>query len=237
MDICDLHGLARRLRCQVENRVLALPPGPHKVLFRKEGYEQIRVDRSDDDAQPPDAVNLSRVAALLAGVPFRVPAFTVNRLCGSGLQAIILAAQEIQLGQAEFVLAGGAENMSMAPHQIRGARWGLPLGEQKLEDYLWVALVDSYNGLGMANTAENLGRKYAIARDAAIAEPARERAGELSLFTDLARQPDDRVDSRAAAGRDVFVLVNNKAEGCAPATIRASFPSAVRTRPPCSCPR
>src|SRR5207245_455059 len=56
---------------------------------------------------------------------------------------------------------------SMAPHQIRGARWGLPLGEQKLEDYLWVALVDSYNGLGMANTAENLGRKYGIKRDAA----------------------------------------------------------------------
>jgi acetyl-CoA C-acetyltransferase len=91
----------------------------------------------------------------------------VNRLCGSGLQAIILAAQEIQLGQADFVLAGGAENMSMAPHQIRGARWGLPLGEQKLEDYLWVALVDSYNGLGMANTAENLGRKYGISREAA----------------------------------------------------------------------
>src|SRR5881397_1555199 len=67
----------------------------------------------------------------------------------------------------QFVLAGGAENMSMAPHQIRGARWGLPLGEQKLEDYLWVALVDSYNGLGMANTAENLGRKYGITREAA----------------------------------------------------------------------
>src|SRR5256884_2656364 len=57
--------------------------------------------------------------------------------------------------------------MSMAPHMIRGARWGLPLGEQKLEAYLWVALVDSYNGLGMANTAENLGRKYGIARQAA----------------------------------------------------------------------
>jgi acetyl-CoA acetyltransferase family protein len=57
--------------------------------------------------------------------------------------------------------------MSMAPHQIRGARWGLPLGEQKLEDYLWVALIDSYNGLGMANTAENLARKYGITRDQA----------------------------------------------------------------------
>jgi len=114
-----------------------------------------------------DAVYLARHIGLKAGVPKEVPALTVNRLCGSGLQAILLGAQEIQLGQADFVLAGGTENMSMAPHQIRGARWGLPLGEQKLEDYLWVALVDSYNGLGMANTAENLGRKYSIAREAA----------------------------------------------------------------------
>src|ERR671937_3036583 len=114
-----------------------------------------------------DAVYLARHIGLRSGIPKEVPALTVNRLCGSGLQAIILAAQEIQLGQANFVLAGGAENMSMAPHMIRGARWGLPLGEQKLEDYLWVALVDSYNGLGMANTAENLGRKYGITREAA----------------------------------------------------------------------
>src|SRR5437588_4666477 len=114
-----------------------------------------------------DAVYFARHIGLKAGAPKETPALTVNRLCGSGLQAILLAAQKIQLGQAEFVLAGGGENMSMAPHQIRGARWGLPLGEQKLEDYLWVALVDSYNGLGMANTAENLGRKYGITRDAA----------------------------------------------------------------------
>ncbi len=114
-----------------------------------------------------DAIYLARHVGLKAGVPKEVPALTVNRLCGSGLQAILLGAQEIQLGQADFVLAGGAENMSMAPHMIRGARWGLSLGEQRLEDYLWVALVDSYNGLGMANTAENLGRKYGITRQAA----------------------------------------------------------------------
>ncbi len=116
-----------------------------------------------------DAVYLARHIGLKAGLPKEVPALTVNRLCGSGLQAILLGMQEIQLGQAEFVLAGGTENMSMAPHQIRGARWGIPLGEQKLEDYLWVALVDSYNGLGMANTAENLARKYGITRDEADA--------------------------------------------------------------------
>ncbi len=114
-----------------------------------------------------DAIYLARHVGLRSGVPKETPALTVNRLCGSGLQAILLGAQEIRLGQAEFVLAGGAENMSMAPHQIYGARWGLPLGEQRLDDYLWVALVDSYNGLGMANTAENLGRKYGITRAAA----------------------------------------------------------------------
>ena len=114
-----------------------------------------------------DAVYFARHIGLKAGAPIEAPALTINRLCGSGLQAILLAAQEIQLGQADFVLAGGAENMSMAPHMIRGARWGLSLGEQKLEDYLWVALVDSYNGLGMANTAENLAHKYGIGRQTA----------------------------------------------------------------------
>ncbi len=111
-----------------------------------------------------DAIYFARHVGLKSGVPKEVPALTVNRLCGSGLQAILLGANEIRLGNAEFVLAGGGENMSLAPHVIRGARWGLPLGEQKLEDYLWTALVDSYNGLGMANTAENLGRKYGITR-------------------------------------------------------------------------
>jgi acetyl-CoA acyltransferase 2 len=69
-----------------------------------------------------DAVYFARHIGLKSGVPKEVPALTVNRLCGSGLQAILLGAQEIQLGQAEFVLAGGAENMSMAPHQIRARR-------------------------------------------------------------------------------------------------------------------
>ncbi|HET7701181.1 MAG TPA: acetyl-CoA C-acetyltransferase, partial [Candidatus Limnocylindria bacterium] len=145
------------------------------VIAAKAALERSRVDPKQIDQvifgnvlqTSGDAVYLARHIGLKAGVPKEAPALTINRLCGSGLQAILLAAQEIQLGQAEFVLAGGTENMSMAPHQIRGARWGLPLGEQKLEDYLWVALVDSYNGLGMANTAENLGRKYGITRQAA----------------------------------------------------------------------
>src|SRR6266542_4503130 len=145
------------------------------VIAAKAALERSKVDPKQIDQvifgnvlqTSGDAVYFARHIGLKSGLPQEAPALTVNRLCGSGLQAILLAAQEIQLGQASFVLAGGAENMSMAPHQIRGARWGLPLGEQKLEDYLWVALVDSYNGLGMANTAENLGRKYGVTRDAA----------------------------------------------------------------------
>jgi len=114
-----------------------------------------------------EAPAIGRIAALDAGLGTAVPGLQIDRRCGSGLQAILLGANEIRLGNADFVLAGGGENMSLSPHLIRGARWGLSLGDQKLEDYLWVALVDSYNGLGMANTAENLGRKYGITREAA----------------------------------------------------------------------
>ena len=78
----------------------------------------------------------ARHVALKAGLPIEVPALTVNRLCGSGIQSIISAAQLIELGEATVVLAGGMESMSQAPHVIRGARWGFRLGQGKLEDSL-----------------------------------------------------------------------------------------------------
>src|SRR6266850_3440792 len=111
-----------------------------------------------------DALYGARHVALKAGLPVEVPALTVNRLCGSGIQSIISAAQLIQLGEAGVVLAGGMESMSQAPHVIRGARWGLRLGQGKLEDSLMVALLDTYCGCYMATTAENLARKYGITR-------------------------------------------------------------------------
>src|SRR5438094_1584908 len=111
-----------------------------------------------------DAIYGARHVALKAGLPIEVPALTVNRLCGSGIQSIISAAQLIQLGEAAVVLAGGMESMSQAPHVIRGARWGLRLGEGKLEDSLMVSLMDSYCGCSMAVTAENLARKYDVTR-------------------------------------------------------------------------
>jgi acetyl-CoA acetyltransferase family protein len=112
-----------------------------------------------------DAIYLARHVGLKAGLPVETPALTVNRLCGSGAQAIVNVAQSILLGESQVGLAGGAENMSQAPHVIRGARWGFGLGQSgQLEDYLWAALVDSFTGQGMAITAENLAQQYELSR-------------------------------------------------------------------------
>ena len=112
-----------------------------------------------------DAIYGARHVALKAGLPIEVPALTVNRLCGSGLQSVASAAQMLQTGEATWVLAGGMENMSQAPHVIRGARAGLRLGEGKLEDALMVALLDTHCGLYMAQTSDNLARRHAISRE------------------------------------------------------------------------
>jgi acetyl-CoA acetyltransferase family protein len=112
-----------------------------------------------------DAIYGARHVALKAGVPVDVPALTVNRLCGSGIQAAVSGAQLIQLGEAGLVLTGGVESMSQAPHVIRGLRTGLKLGQGKLEDYLWEALLDPYCGCTMAMTAENCAAKYGISRE------------------------------------------------------------------------
>ncbi len=113
-----------------------------------------------------DAIYFARHVALKAGLPIETPALTVNRLCGSGLQAIINAAQMLLLGEGQIALAGGAENMTQAPHVLRGARMGYKLGQApQLEDSLWEALLDSYIGCGMAITAENLAEKYNLSRE------------------------------------------------------------------------
>ncbi|MBV9149266.1 MAG: thiolase family protein, partial [Candidatus Eremiobacteraeota bacterium] len=112
-----------------------------------------------------DAIYLARHVGLRCGIPIATPALTLNRLCGSGLQAILTAANSLLLGQSTYALAGGAESMSQAPHVIRGARKGLALGAGKLEDSLWEALTDSYNDMPMAITAENLAERYKISRE------------------------------------------------------------------------
>ena len=113
-----------------------------------------------------DAIYGARHVALKAGLPQAVPALTVNRLCGSGIQSIINAAQLVQLGEAQTVVAGGMESMSQAPHVIRGLRNGLKLGQGALEDLLFVALKDSLCDMFMAQTAEKLARQHDISRAA-----------------------------------------------------------------------
>ncbi len=164
-----------------------------------------------------DALYGARHVALRAGLPIETPALTVNRLCGSGMQAIVSAAQMIQLGEAQRVLAGGMESMSMAPHVIRGARWGIPLGEGKMEDSLMVALLDTYCGLYMANTAELYGEQQGITREmqdefalqsqqkAAAAQSAGRLAEEI-VGVPLKRRDRARAaeeSQRRAYGRDV----------------------------------
>jgi acetyl-CoA acyltransferase 2 len=112
-----------------------------------------------------DAIYCARHVGLKAGLPIETPALTVNRLCGSGFQAIVNGAEQILLGETEAVLVGGTENMTQAPHQMRGGREGWSFGKAPaVEDSLWNALTDSYNNTPMAVTAENLATKYGITR-------------------------------------------------------------------------
>ena len=123
-----------------------------------------------------DAIYLARHVALKSGCPQTVPALTLNRLCGSGFQSLVSAAEQLLLGEADIVLAGGTESMSTAPHVVRGARWGLPLGKSNMGDLLWDALLDPYVDMPMAMTAEKLGEKYGITREQCDVYAARSQA-------------------------------------------------------------
>jgi acetyl-CoA acetyltransferase family protein len=184
-----------------------------------------------------DAIYGARHVGLRAGVPLEVPALTVNRLCGSGMQAVISGAQAILLGESRAALVGGMENMTQAPHVIRGARSGLRLGEGKLEDSLMTALLDTHCGLYMAQTSDKLAREHGITRDAMdayalrsqkAAAAARERGAfrEEIVPVDVARhgktvrveeddhlRPDTTLEGLAALkpafGKDGMVTAGN----------------------------
>jgi len=115
--------------------------------------------------QPSEAANIARVAAIYAGVPDHVPAYTVQRNCASGLQAITSAYNSIQVGDGELYLVGGAENMSLIPYVVKGARWGLKLRHTEFTDALWEGLTDPTCNLIMGGTAENLAEQYNISRE------------------------------------------------------------------------
>ena len=113
-----------------------------------------------------DAIYLARHVGLRVGVPVETPALIVNRLCGSGFEAVVQGAFQIATGQAEAVLVGGTESMSQAPYVLRGGRFGVPLGKTPaIEDALWTALTDTQAKMPMALTAEKLAEQYRITQD------------------------------------------------------------------------
>ncbi len=112
-----------------------------------------------------DAHLLARHVGLKAGTPIDVPALTINRLCGTGLESVLTAARYIITNEANVVLAGGTESMSQVPHVIRGMRWGSQLGAPVVEDWVWDGLYDTYGNCTMGETAENLAAKYNVTRE------------------------------------------------------------------------
>ena len=143
------------------------------VAAAKAGFERagLRPDQIQQSIwgcarQAGGGPNVARQITYRAGVPETVPAFTVNQACGSGLQAIMLAAQQIMLGRADIVLAGGTESMSRVPYFAEGARWGMRMGNTELVDGMYRdGFNDPLSGLVMGETAENLARQYEISRD------------------------------------------------------------------------
>ena len=137
----------------------------------------------------PKDMYLSRVAAIQAGCSHETPAFNVNRLCGSGLQAIVSAAQAIQLGDCDIAIGGGAENMSRAPFASLNMRWGSRMGDTKMVDMMVGALHDPFQTIHMGVTAENIAKKWGISRDeqdalALESHLRAERATAQGRFTD-----------------------------------------------------
>ncbi|HEY6119781.1 MAG TPA: thiolase family protein [Pyrinomonadaceae bacterium] len=136
--------------------------------LKRAGYQPDQIDESiwGCARQAGGGPNVARQIVFRAGVPETVPAFTVNQACGSGLQAIILAAQQIMVGRANVVLAGGTESMSRVPYFAEGARWGMRMGNMELVDGMYRdGFNDPLSGLVMGQTAENLAQRYRISRD------------------------------------------------------------------------
>ncbi|WP_425087895.1 acetyl-CoA C-acyltransferase family protein [Stappia sp.] len=165
----------------------SVPPSELGAKVAAEAIRRSRVAATDIghvvfghviNTEPRD-MYLARVAAVEAGIPVETPALTVNRLCGSGAQAIVSAAQSVLLGDTDYALAGGAESMSRAPYASSGARFGVKMGDAALHDMMLGALNDPFGGGHMGVTAENVAERYTISREAqdALAVDSQQRAG------------------------------------------------------------
>ena len=178
----------------VFSEVSAIDLGAHaaKAAIQRSGVDPAEFDHivfGNVLQTSADAIYGARHVGLKAGLKVETPAVTVNRLCGSGIEAIAQAAQRLLLGEADMVLAGGMENMTQAPFVVRGARTGLKLGGGALEDSLFVGLTDSYCGLPMALTAEKLAEQSGITRRDADAyalrsQQAADAAAKARVFED-----------------------------------------------------
>lgn len=149
-----------------------IPPARLGALVIAEAIKRANVDPTEVQhvvmgnvipSEPKDAY-LARVAAVDAGVPIEAPALTLNRLCGSGVQAIISAAQMIALGECDLAVAGGAESMSRSPHHVTAARFGQKMGNIQMIDALTAVLSDPFEGFHMGVTAENVAADYGVTR-------------------------------------------------------------------------
>jgi acetyl-CoA acetyltransferase family protein len=167
--------------------VSAIDLGAHasKAAIQKSGVDPAEFDHAifgNVMQTSADAIYGARHVGLKAGLKMETPAVTVNRLCGSGIEAIVQGGQRLLLGEANMVLAGGMENMTQAPFVIRGARTGLKLGGGALEDFLFVGLTDTYCGLPMALTAEKLAEQKGITRKDADAYALRSQQAAEAAF-------------------------------------------------------
>jgi acetyl-CoA C-acetyltransferase len=140
-----------------------------RTAIERSGIEADQVDQvvfGNVIHSAPEDMYMARVVAMKAGIPKEVPAFTVNRLCGTGVQAIVSAAQSIATGDAQVAVAGGAESMSRGPYWMPHARWGARMGETKMVDPVVGGLTDPFNDIHMGVTAENLAESHSISREA-----------------------------------------------------------------------
>ena len=150
-----------------------VPPSELGALAARAALERARVEPDQVEhvvfgnvihTEPADAY-MARVVGMKSGLPKEVPAYTVNRLCGTGVQAIVSAAQSIQTGEADVALAGGAESMSRGPYWIPSARWGARMGETDMVDPVIGGLTDPFSSVLMGVTAENLAERGSISRE------------------------------------------------------------------------
>ncbi len=168
---------------------------------------------------------MARVAGLNAGLPIETPALTVNRLCGSGLQAIVSAAQQIMLNDADIAVAGGAESMSRAPYTVPASRWGQKMGDTKVLDMMLGALHDPFGHGHMGVTAENVAQKWNVSRDEqdAFAVESHRRAAKAraeGLFKDQILG----IEVESKKGKTVFDRDEHIREDATPEGLRALKP-------------